>query len=67
MVLFKLYMLPLSDGLHSVKETGDHTLFHMVWVMRGEVQILVCVGGLSVDAYIKGSFVLVVEESVQKQ
>ena len=46
LVLFSLYILPLGDGLHSVEEAGDHALFHMAWLVRVEVQILVCVGGL---------------------
>ena len=33
-------------------------------MVRGELQILVCVGGLSVDVYVKGSIVLAVEECV---
>ena len=49
-----------------MEEAGDNALFHMAWVVRGEVQILACVGGLSVDAYVKGSIVLAVEECVQK-
>ena len=49
-VLFNLYILPLGDGSCSVEEAGDNTFFHMTWVVRGEVQISVCVGGLSVDA-----------------
>ena len=49
-VLFSLYILSLGDGLRSVEEPGDHTLFHVAWVVKGEVQISVCVGGLSVDA-----------------
>ena len=52
-----------------MEEAGENVLFHMVWVVRGEVQISVCVGGLSVDAYIyvKGSIILAVEECVQGQ
>ena len=37
------------------------------WMVRGEVQVSVCVGGLSVDAYVKGSIVLAMEECVQEQ
>ena len=62
-----MYILPLGDGLCSVEEAGDNTFFHMAWVVRGEVQVLVSVGGLSVDAYVKGSIVLAVEECVQER
>ena len=48
-VLFNLCMLPLGNGSRSVEEAGENTLFHMAWVVRREVQISVCVGGLSVD------------------
>ena len=51
----------------AMEEAGENTLFHMVWVVRREVQISVCVGGLSVDAYVKGSIILVVEECVQER
>ena len=65
-ILFNLYIrLPLGDDSRSVEEAGDHALFHMAWVVR-EVQISVRVGGLSVDAYVKGSIVLAVEECVQE-
>ena len=66
-VLFNLYIVPLGNGSCSVEEAGDNALFHMAWVVRGEVQISVCVGGLSVDAYVKGSIVLAVEECVQER
>ena len=56
----------LSNGSWSVEEAGDNT-FHVAWVVRGEVQILVCVGGLSVDTYVKGSIILVVKECVQER
>ena len=56
-VFFNLYILPLGDGLCSVEEAGDNALFHMAWMVR-EVQISVCVGGLSVDAYVKGSMLM---------
>ena len=64
-VFFNLYILPLGDGSGMVEEAGDNTLFHMAWMVR-EVQISVCVGGLSVDAYVKGSIILAVEECVQE-
>ena len=63
-VLFNLYIFPLGNGSRSVKEAGDNGLFHMAWVVRGKVQVLVCVGGLSVDACVKGSFILAMEECV---
>ena len=50
-----------------MEEAGENTLFHMVWVVRREIQISVCVGGLSVDAYVKGSIILAVEECVQER
>ena len=43
-MVFNLYILPLGDGSCSVEEAGDDALFHMVWMVRGEVQISVCVG-----------------------
>ena len=64
MVLFNLYIFPLVNGSRSVEEAGDNALFHMAGVVRGEVQVSVCVGGLSVDAYVKGSIVLAMEECV---
>ena len=39
----------------------------VAWVVRGEVQVSVSVGGLSVDAYVKGSIVLVVEDCIQER
>ena len=63
-VLFNLYTLP--DGSCSVEKAGDNTLFHMAWVVR-EVQISVCVGGLSVYSYVKGSIIVAVEECVQER
>ena len=49
------------------RHAGDNALFHMAWVVRGEVQVSVCVGGLSVDTYVKGSIVLAVEECIQER
>ena len=66
-VLFNLYVLSLGNVSCSVEEAGDNALFHMAWVVRGEVQVSVCVGGLSVDADVKGSIVLAVEECVQER
>ena len=63
-VLFNLYIFLLVNGSRLVEEAGDNALFHMAWVVRGEVQVSVCVGGLSVDAYVKGSIILVMEECV---
>ena len=65
-VLFNLYILPLGNASRSLEEAGDNPLFHMAWVVRGEVQVSVCVGGLSVDTYVKGSIVIAVEECVQE-
>ena len=62
--LFDLYILPLGDGSRSVEEVGDNALFHKAWVVKGEVQISVCVGGLSVNSYVKESTILAVEECV---
>jgi len=49
-----------------MKEAGDHVLFYMAWMVRGEVLILVSVDGLFVDADIKRTIILVVEDSVQE-
>ena len=49
------------------RHAGDNALFHMAWVVGGEVQVSVCVGGLSVDTYVKGSIVLAVEECIQER
>ena len=37
------------------------------WMVRGEVQVSVYVGELSVDAYVKGFIVLAMEECVQER
>ena len=66
-VLFNLYIIPLGNGSYSVEEAGNNALFHMAWVVRGEVQVSVCVVGLSVDAYVKRSIVLAVEECIQER
>ena len=67
MVFFNLYILPLGDSSCSMEEAGDNALFHVAWVVRGEVQISVYVGGLSVDAYVEESIILAVEECVQER
>ena len=61
-----MYILPFRDGLCSVEEAGDNAFFHKEWVVR-EVQVSVSVGGLSVDAYVKGSIILAVEECIQER
>ena len=66
-LFFCFHALALSDGSCSVEEARDHTFLHVPRMVEGEVQVPVCMCGLPVDTNVKGSIVLVVEESVQER
>ena len=61
-------LLTLSIPTLSIPTLSILTIWELTkWVVRGEVQVSVCVGELSVDAYVKGSIVLAMEKCVQER
>ena len=57
----------LSISTLSIMTIRELTKWELTkWMVRGEVQVSVYVGGLSVYANVKGSIILAIEECVQE-